>query len=460
MFTWVCQHWRRVALSFPPFWTYIHDHHGLPNQAWIPIFLERTAKAPIDVNVHLSCHPEITIQALLPHARQIRSLRLELHSRRAIITAFKSFQVLPSLQQLQMVLRIADGSAPPVLDNWWSLDVNRQDVPRLREIFHNGIQFPWTSPCYHSLTTFAIANAPLRLTLNELLWILHACPDLEVLRIGGGAMRADDLSLHSDLNAVSLPRLRTFHIYEHLPVVTAVCNKLCGTSRCWVEISTAPIQVVPCTDTVIAAAPTHTLFRSLIPNIDVFLLTIYEDLTRFGGMGYVDYDQHIEIFLNRGDPLESLVTPGVWDAILSAFSTAPLRQAFISYTAIEEITMPMWHSFYTRFPRIEKLEVDRTTFVEYSGDEYFWAFLLSLDPIPADGNANPPLLVPLLRCIEMRYVYIDNITASRITDALEARRDAGLPLEELVLTECYCAPEISAETLKLHLQAYISLRIL
>ncbi|KAI0710833.1 hypothetical protein C8Q76DRAFT_810970 [Earliella scabrosa] len=341
------------------------------------------------------------------------------------------------------------------------LPLERQCAPHLRRVFLNGMQFPWMSSCYRSLRAFEVLNLPDPITLDRLLRLLRDCPELDRLRLGISAVRSSEgLSDSSDIQPVSLPKLRNLEIYEVLPIVAAICSNITAAADCSIWVYSNPWNLRPPghAHAISALVPTYTVFQNILPSAHTFTLTL--DTPKGPGIkkvwigAVIGNDRHIDVQARTGgyerNEQPPRLTVEVWHALLDAFAAAPLRHAVISCTNLEDVDLTMWTALYSRFPGLESIRVDHCAFVETQQGPLFWNFLLSLGPDSArrgpepddtsrTPNAGKPrFLVPRLRSFELRYLYLTNSIIDRIIAVLQARQQAGVPIAELVLSECYC----------------------
>jgi hypothetical protein len=224
--TYVCRHWRQVALDDSSLWARIG---GTPsNTKWISEMLARAKNAPLDIEVNGAARSSAEALLLIPphlsHTRQLRIHGLsELHS--GSVREFFSWEA-PALEHFELALT----AYPPI--TFPGLDGNmlfKGHAPRLRTFSLSRVVIPWSLIPRGELTQLKMARSNSNEEvyssgdLNQLIDLLVNCPALEIPAL--------DSCLPSQLS--ELPHDRTVYL-PHLSRF-----RLCGsTSRIMIMLKT------------------------------------------------------------------------------------------------------------------------------------------------------------------------------------------------------------------------------
>ena len=236
----VCRHWRRVALACPAPWSYLF----VASPWWTEALLSRSVDSPLrmwlefwksdkalDFMARVAMHTERIQECCLVFARSNVARAFSVVSSRAA----------PLLRILKITIQ-----EPETLGK--SMDSSKQeqaqndhilfngDTPMLRELGLTNYDMPWYSPSLGGLTTLQLCNlaTSVQLTMTELRAVLDRSPhlvelDLEnALRSGlSSSTYQDSEKLHLSsltrlLITAPFPEILTFLSYVKVPSTTQV----------------------------------------------------------------------------------------------------------------------------------------------------------------------------------------------------------------------------------------------
>ena len=202
-----CRYWREVLIASPVLW----QNLSLRESEILPVFLARSANAPVDLTVTTTGrHSGELSAALHQHAWHLRRIHIKLgvgHDSRHITDVL----TLPSPTVKSFVL---EKQSPQPM---WPIPVDLfgGQSPRLEHMILRGVPLEQPLNCMSHVKTLVMIAAPVRQELmNQLLWALQNL-EVFVIAIDNGP---DVRNHHRQTLPVSHPpKLRTLGIHLRVP---------------------------------------------------------------------------------------------------------------------------------------------------------------------------------------------------------------------------------------------------
>ncbi|KIK96040.1 hypothetical protein PAXRUDRAFT_826390 [Paxillus rubicundulus Ve08.2h10] len=208
--SYVCNHWRTVALDCPTLWTYLF----FVSRPWMAELLTRSKMAPLCVQLDLS-FPNTSLQKwemLFPHLPRVKELHIRSLS---CVTASQLISRLtiptPLLQSLHLSRRHGPCSTA-VLDGTPSVlpVILSGMTPSLRSLELSKLDIAWHALALSAVTNLKLRDMPSPPTMDSLASILAQMPELRELELEHTLRWDPSLSRGAlDLvpDKVTLPRL-------------------------------------------------------------------------------------------------------------------------------------------------------------------------------------------------------------------------------------------------------------
>ncbi|KAF8555346.1 hypothetical protein OG21DRAFT_1507762 [Imleria badia] len=220
--SYVCYHWREVALNCPTLWTYVST---MPHR-WTEEFLDRSKKAILKIRIKLLYVYHVpqwwnSVEKAMHHVERIQELSLDLpgtHSNKVLLMLSSR---APCLQNLKISLRDYPSESPVVLFDG--------DTPALRALELSNCPVPLSSFKLSGLTTLKLCRVPPRLRHNieELLATLSCMQDLVQLYLDRALTNATGFVFNAAFNTLQkiyLPHLSRLLIAAPLSTLTALLS--------------------------------------------------------------------------------------------------------------------------------------------------------------------------------------------------------------------------------------------
>jgi hypothetical protein len=220
--THVCTDWRSILLHNPSFWSHVKlEHEGtrrlVDSCSRLQVSLQRAQTLPLCFE--LDCRPlddwsmTMIINCLHPYLENLRSLKLSNVVDYEILYSFITF----------WLTRGQAGSVQSLLI--WGKGITRRScrldlinsalsqqhidsfLRPVRVLRLNGVHFPWDSPIYCGLVMLHVGSLDTTIspTLGDMLGILSACPQLQILQLYNMSILASD---QNSLQPITLPELK------------------------------------------------------------------------------------------------------------------------------------------------------------------------------------------------------------------------------------------------------------
>jgi len=208
--SYVCRHWRNVALNCSTLWTYLF----VTSQRWTEELLARSGQGSLKLHANTdSSHCDSTllelgiVEQVMNQVERIQELRLHLPFTSSDHRFFSKLSSrAPRLQNLKI-------STEDDFDfSQWSSVLFDGDTPALRTLELTGCPVPWYSFKLSGLTTLGLNNIPVRFHQNtvDLLATLSCMPNLEHLYLDNSLASASSflssMAFHT-FQKINLPHL-------------------------------------------------------------------------------------------------------------------------------------------------------------------------------------------------------------------------------------------------------------
>ena len=222
--SYVCPHWRDVALNCTILWTYLF----ITSSRWTEELLVRSKQAPLKlyVNLHRDNEDDRGIRFLknvLNHIERIQELRLGLSM------DHDSYQFLSKLSSPAPHLQILDITVDWYPSDWWSSVPFNGDTPALRFLHLSYCPVPWHSLKTSLLTSLFLCSVPIRFQQNtaDFLATLRCMQDLTFLALEDSLASSGDFLSSTAFNTFqkfNLPRLSHLRIDAPLSTIIALLS--------------------------------------------------------------------------------------------------------------------------------------------------------------------------------------------------------------------------------------------
>ncbi|KAF8123769.1 hypothetical protein EV363DRAFT_1355391 [Boletus edulis] len=177
--SYVCRHWRNVALDCPTLWSYLF----IMSRRWTEVLLARSKQASLKIRVSFVPHKTQglnCVRMVMKHVERIQELCLRLPApfiQRGVLSRLSSRA--PRLQDLDITVEYPDSPVE------WSSLLFDGDPPALRTLRLAACAVPLYSFRLSALTVLRLVNVPVRFRQNteEFLAALSRMQDLQHLYI-------------------------------------------------------------------------------------------------------------------------------------------------------------------------------------------------------------------------------------------------------------------------------------
>ncbi|KAF8555580.1 hypothetical protein OG21DRAFT_1507596 [Imleria badia] len=217
--SYVCRHWREVALNCPTLWAYVST---MPHR-WTEEFLDRSKKALLKIRVKLPYANHVSrwlnsVEKVMHHVERIQELSLDLPDTHSDKLLLKLSSRAPRLQNLKISLRNYPSESSVLLFEG--------DTPALRALELSSCPVQLCSSKMSGLTTLSLCRMPfpLRHNMEELLAALSCMQDLAQLYLDHALTNAAGFvssAVSNTLQKINLPHLSRLLIAAPLSTVVA-----------------------------------------------------------------------------------------------------------------------------------------------------------------------------------------------------------------------------------------------
>ncbi|KAI0056491.1 hypothetical protein BV25DRAFT_1995566 [Artomyces pyxidatus] len=216
--THVCHQWRQAALEHPELWGLVPFNLG---RKWTREMLTRAKAAPLIVKLDELCRRSTFRELTKAHIPRMASIDIDINGN-FIYALARALATTPT-----PILEVLQLSGP----GWNGYTLNLLAAPRLRQLYLQGIWFPWTLTPMANLTSvqiyfyaenrlFAERPAPIP-GCENLMAFLEQAPGLEILNLAHCIP-----SRSVDTRVVGLPHLKTLGLGGSTPDVVNLVTHL------------------------------------------------------------------------------------------------------------------------------------------------------------------------------------------------------------------------------------------
>ncbi|KAF9218982.1 hypothetical protein BS17DRAFT_741495 [Gyrodon lividus] len=226
--SYICRHWRDVALSCPSLWTFLF----VSSQRWTEELLSRSKMAPLKIRMDLGYTKQTKewkfLERAATYAERIQDLSLKLTCHEAEEILPKLSSRAPLLQTLHINVKKSGylGERHVVLDNLFN-----GETPALRTLELSNCRISWSSSVLSGLTSLNLRDlaSSSQPTMVELIAVLRRMPNLVYLHLENAVTSAHgNLASQSSLNSgdVSLPHLSRLTLIAPFSAVVAFLTRV------------------------------------------------------------------------------------------------------------------------------------------------------------------------------------------------------------------------------------------
>ncbi|KAF9232492.1 hypothetical protein BU15DRAFT_81179 [Melanogaster broomeanus] len=186
--SYICRHWRDVALNTSFLWSFLF----VSTPRWTEELLSRTTMLPLRIRInveHWDREEMIFLEQVTTDVTRIQDLSLELPRNLAVVVFSKLSTPAPLLHTSRLFVTQTGAESRLVPDALFS-----REMPALRvlELYHCHV--PWSSPIFTALTSLRLRDiaSSSQPTITELLAMLRHIPDLAHLYLENALPGAED----------------------------------------------------------------------------------------------------------------------------------------------------------------------------------------------------------------------------------------------------------------------------
>ncbi|KAN0075503.1 hypothetical protein V8E55_011526 [Tylopilus felleus] len=226
--SYVCRHWRYVALNCPILWTFLFS----VSPRWMEELLSRSKQAPLKLKLHSYVRisdktPSLLsfLEKVVDHAERIQEICLCLDRQRQGYQFFaKLFSHAPLLQNVKVLF------LPPFPSDNWPPSISLDgDTPALRTLEVSNFPIPWYSLMLSGVTTLSLSYHPGRSLQNteQFLATLSCMKDLKHLYLDDALPSAAGFlssAAFRTFQSINLPHLSRLLIAAPLSTVFALLS--------------------------------------------------------------------------------------------------------------------------------------------------------------------------------------------------------------------------------------------
>ena len=409
--SYVCRHWRNVALHCPILWTYLF----VTSERWTEELLVRSKQAPLSLRLetdHRDKEPPVLsfLEQVMSHVERIQEvlLDLDLPSLSNHVFLSKLSSPAPRLQLLRISTRSFSSELFSVLFDG--------DTPALRTLELSNCPMPWSSFKLSGLTTLGLYDVPVwfQQDTNKFLATLSCMQDLTHLGLDGALASAAGF-LHSTafqtFQKINLPRLSSLFISAplstvivlllciNIPLKTKVrlhCDLERGSSLDdYARFSTLAKRLNMFEE----QAPSMPTIRSLgiatlSPSRSTILLFGAAERDYFAGMTFLNSDRNIPLRISI--PSSRSITRNNWESIICGICCSlPLTNIQSLHVVSPQFSSGFWRKILGHLQDLRHFKLSE-------GDMPDVASLLSCSPHSDNADRGPNrIFAPVLETLEL-----------------------------------------------------------
>ncbi|KIJ20956.1 hypothetical protein PAXINDRAFT_165772 [Paxillus involutus ATCC 200175] len=226
--SYICRHWRDVALNCPSLWTFLF----VSSPRWTEELFSRSKMAPLKIRIDMGYGKQTNewkfLEKVAAHAERIKDLSLKLPCHEAEELLPKLSSRAPLLQTLHINVKRSGylSDSPVVLHNLFN-----GHTPALRTLELSNCHLPWSSLALSGLTSLSLCElaSPSQLTVVVLVAMLRHMPNLVYLHLENALISGQStLATQSSLNSedLDLPHLSRFAVIAPFSAVAAFLSRV------------------------------------------------------------------------------------------------------------------------------------------------------------------------------------------------------------------------------------------
>lgn len=437
--SYVCAHWRRIALESPSLWSHISiDNVGDHN--WVGLFLGRSRMAPLTLSATITPESQDIVRATLTNMGRMR--RLSLSSKFGMSeSSFELLDILetrpaPLLETFEMnytptisgrlLARLFAGHSPSLRNLTFFCCDFSWDLAPLKSLVHLEIRHRCPSlfqlasilrntPNVEYLTVMGVLPpSPLDVDIGSLINLPH----LSVIKLGGGVRQCTKLLEQISYPATSLISIHSFGHSEHtLTSLTGVMGCVFNSPR--VIGSRPPIR--------------HLRVISSLPRGALIAIEAWHD----PGIYERPVNPQIQLSILTG---AKDLNGAFWNALV-------LEDLVCLDTVGIDSPKSFWMGICIRLERLKILKVMTCTNIGFTN-------LLELLSSVRPGMQEKTLYFPALRGLLIAgwdfAMYQDDKVSEplgQLIGCLKTRRDLGAGIERIDIEDCYDVLESGVQEL-------------
>ncbi|TFK67471.1 hypothetical protein BDN72DRAFT_859126 [Pluteus cervinus] len=419
--TWVCHHWRSVALTTPSLWAYI----GKENFPWAGECLTRSKEAPLHVVMSLGDSSIVVGSLVLSQIHRFRNLWICVDPSYGDVNIGEVVQGL--LTQPAPMLESLTLNSVPLPTPLFSGISPFLEYVMLRTCWVNS----WTS---NMLPFFSLKFLSLELhgdvsAITFIQSLPPSLPSLETL-ILEGAFVASPGSFSAPLPApVHFPNLKTLQIWN--PYISPITEflplfNLVPSTRVNLEFNSSEDETL--SESLRLLRTSQILIRPILS-------------IRLSHNEYFNNSRFVVQALRSPDddsPLRFSLTHGVpWSEMAQVFTSLPAERIIVLTLQILELSVNDWVDIFSQCVNLEELVVE----TQHTA-ESFIAFIIAATPKDFDDTvdlaSNQSFPFQSLRNLDLSQYDFRSDVGGRFFgfySALKVRRQYGLRLEKLCLPQ-------------------------
>ena len=275
--SYICRHWRNVALNCPALWSYLF----VTSERWTKELLTRSKEAPLKLHEHPGLPYPFSLafcfqEPVTNHVERIQELHLHIPEDWNVAGYFSLLSSpAPRLQNLRITMEKRSSE--------WSSILFNGDTPALRTLELSRCPVPWYSFKLNSLTILSLHRVPVQFQQNteDFLATLGGMQDLKHLYLDstlGSATGFLSSAAFRTFRKITLPRLSRLWIASPLSTIIALLScvniplKAEVRLECYSERGTPRDDFAPLTSLLAQRLGTfkdHTAFSPTIRSLDI-----------------------------------------------------------------------------------------------------------------------------------------------------------------------------------------------
>lgn len=429
--THVCRYWRHITLECSTLWSVIYENFG---SAQVREYLHRSKKASLQVPLLPIRAPGGVATIILAELHRIRILSITTSPSLEEWFALWPFLKSPAPILEELTLAGGCGSYTPY---YTPECLFGNQFPALKTLRLDHFCLQWGSIVLHGLSELTLLNIPIdrQPSLPDMLKTLEACPELEILRLNDAGPRI--ITAICSTPPIDLPRLRHLDLYMSSSTCLNLLDRLILPPTVHVDLrcQSYPVRLA------LPVLPLHipALMEELVLEVHLFsdCVTLGALLVPPGKPGrkrIVNLEFHWSQNPSAEAPLRD-----TFNALSSLIGTSGLTHATQLYFCLDgekmhEVETQSWARLLSTLPRLKLLKIWYNRKDDCVSAETDVAFAVALSERHLGTFPCPQLLT--LTMMHFNFSRRRGNFFFELKRCLESRRDHGLPMEQLYISDC------------------------